>query len=287
MGEPPARPSATPEQNPDLVRFALPDHPDEVQTLGVDEAESEARQTRVQVHIVARFVEVSREAFDAFKAEHSYNAPSWQLGMAKPQSTNGICVLTDGSSSAVLHALGEKPDVTLLNEMAVTTLSGRQCQMQAVDLQTVVMGINTQALAFPGVTRSALKTQSIPSGPVLDIVPTVMTNDWSIHMTLFANVMEFLGYDKPTQKTRVYEDGKSQEIDLPLPRFRVQNCETRAILRNRQTLVLGCESLNVSCDGLGNSTTTTNTDTSLKKLLVFVTPTLIDAAGNPIHEGKK
>jgi general secretion pathway protein D len=49
-------------------------------------------------------------------------------------------ILTDPQFRVVLHALEQRDGADLLNEASVTTVSGRQTQIQVVDLQTIVIG---------------------------------------------------------------------------------------------------------------------------------------------------
>jgi general secretion pathway protein D len=62
-------------------------------------------------------------------------------------------ILTDPQFRVVLRALEQRDGADLLNEGQVTTLSGRQAQMQVVDLRTIVTGTSTgggaQAAAPP------------------------------------------------------------------------------------------------------------------------------------------
>ena len=53
-------------------------------------------------------------------------------------------ILTDPQFRVVLHAIEQRDGVELLSEASVTTVSGRQCEIQAVDVLTIVTGNQAQ-----------------------------------------------------------------------------------------------------------------------------------------------
>src|SRR5439155_42173 len=67
-----------------------------------------------------------------------------QIGVRNPVLTPTLAtfsgILTDPQFRVILHAIETRDGVDLLNESIVTTVSGRQCQMSAVDLATIVTG---------------------------------------------------------------------------------------------------------------------------------------------------
>jgi type II secretory pathway component GspD/PulD (secretin) len=172
----------------------------------------------------------------------------------------------------------------MIAEQSVTTLSGRQAQVQTADIQTIVK-LNPLALSSPGVASSNMYvTHPLYTGPVLDIVPYALENGDDIRLTVTATVTEFVGYDEPEpgEAIPVYLDGQATTTKPPHPRTHVRTMQTAATLRDGQTLVLGKpkdEMVTYDKDGKPLSAPST----SKKDLLVFVTATLIDAAGNPIH----
>src|SRR5947208_7301351 len=68
-------------------------------------------------------------------------------------------ILTAAQTRAVLHAAGRHAGVDILSAPKITTLSGRQAQIQAVDIRTVVTGIDPKALTPPGVQS----TKGVPA----------------------------------------------------------------------------------------------------------------------------
>jgi beta-lactamase regulating signal transducer with metallopeptidase domain len=242
-----------------------------------------------QITIQARFVESSGD-FDVkalaidFVAQSVSNAPDGESNATSGDTNRSlIAILTEPQFRVVLHALEQRDGVDLITEQRVTTLSGRQAQVQTVDIQNIVK-LNPQALVAPGVASSNMfVTQTLYSGPVLDIIPYVSGND-EIQLTVTATVTEFVGYDVPEQSeaVSVYLDGQATTTKPPHPRTHVRTMQTAATLHDGQTLVLGRpQDEMVTYDKEGKALS--NPSTTKKNLYVFVTATLIDPKGNPIH----
>lgn len=123
-------------------------------------------------------------------------------------------------------------------------------------------------------------------GPVIDVVPYVMADGYTIQMTVLPTVREFLGYDDPTHIWAT--GGPYAKPDpgitsvLPLPRFRLRQVATSAMVWDGQTLVVGAGSARtMQRKPDANGVITTNY--TEKELFFFITPQLIDPAGNPLH----
>src|SRR6185436_9055785 len=65
-----------------------------------------------------------------------------QAGGSIPTLATFSSILTDPQFRLVIRALEQRDGTDLLNESSVTTLSGRQTQIQVVDQQTIVVGQN-------------------------------------------------------------------------------------------------------------------------------------------------
>jgi general secretion pathway protein D len=184
-------------------------------------------------------------------------------------------ILTDPQFRVVIRALEQRDGVDLLNESTVTTLSGRQTQIQIVDLITIVeqanvaaQGGNTTPTTGVGTTVNNsiptvnYPTETLPFGPTLDVIPYVSADGFTVQMTILPTLTEFLGYDDPgkfvpqAQAVGGSSIGVPITAELPLPHFRVRQV-----------------SANVS----------ESSQTKKKNLVIFVTPRIIDAAGNPYH----
>jgi type II secretory pathway component GspD/PulD (secretin) len=194
-------------------------------------------------------------------------------------------ILTDVQARGILRALEQRSGVDVLSAPRLTTLSGRQAQIQVSELKQVVMGINHAALVQNGPPSgsnvAALITASIPTGPTLDVIPEILS-DGTIRLNLTASVVEFLGYDE-TQKTssaRVWENGSKRTVKTYPPRFRIRQVQTTSIIPDGRTLVLGTFPVAIDPKAATGSKRKSAEPTS--RLLVFVTAQQIDPAGNPV-----
>src|SRR5207245_2662295 len=120
-------------------------------------------------------------------------------------------LLTDPQFRVAIRALEQRDGIDLLTAPDVTTESGRQAQIQAIDIQTIVTGQSfgqgaSGANAASGVgstviqntaTTSQYQSQTLPFGPVLDVIPYVSADEFSVQMTIIPTVTEFIGYDDP------------------------------------------------------------------------------------------
>jgi general secretion pathway protein D len=135
----------------------------------------------------------------------------------------------------------------------------------------------------------------IPFGPVLDVIPYVSADGYSIHMSIVPTLTEFLGYDTDVANTFQAIVGNQQLQPTPLPRFRTRQVVTSSIVWDGQTVVLGgliAENVTKTKDKipmlgdipfLGRLFRSEATHSEKKNLVVFVTPTIIDPAGNRVH----
>lgn len=136
-------------------------------------------------------------------------------------------------------------------------------------------------------------TVPIPLGPTLDVLPHVSADGFTIQLNLTPTVTEFLGYDPNPYSAQV---GSINNLpDYPLPHFRVRQVTTSAVVWDGQTVVLGgliSEKVAKIKDKVpvlgdlplvGRLFRSEGSATKKKNLVVFVTPTIIDPAGNRIH----
>ena len=220
-------------------------------------------------------------------------------------------ILTDPQFRMVVRALQQRGGVDLLSAPKVTTVSGRQAQIQVVDIQTIVTGLNTTQTATAGgalggtggavAPSQNYTTQPLPFGPSLDIIPYLSSDGYTIQMTLLPSFSEFIGYDNPGQfvPEAIAVAGNTVGLpitaQLPLPHFRARTITTSAIVWDGQTVVLGgliSENVTKIKDQvpvlgdipfLGRFFRSEATTATKKNLLVFVTPNIIDPAGNYVH----
>jgi type II secretory pathway component GspD/PulD (secretin) len=183
-------------------------------------------------------------------------------------------ILTPTQFQTMLKALEQRKSAELLSAPEVTTLSGRQAQIKVVDVRYVVTGLQTNQ--EPGAAPLPI-SEPIEVGPVLDVIPTVNPDGRSICLTVIPTIREFLGYDEDGER---FKSGSSVS-PYPLPKFRLRQVTTSATLWDGQTLVLSTGAIDDTVKTRNGPLVTTKK--VRKNLLVFVTPTIIDPAGNPVH----
>lgn len=133
----------------------------------------------------------------------------------------------------------------------------------------------------------------IPLGPTLDVIPHVSADGYTIQMNLLPTLTEFLGYDDPGQFQVLVGN---LAAPTPLPRFRIRQVTTTSIVWDGQTIVMGgliAEKVTKVRDKvpvmgdlplIGRLFRSEAKSSSKKNLVIFVTPTIIDPAGNRVHD---
>jgi Flp pilus assembly secretin CpaC len=125
------------------------------------------------------------------------------------------------------------------------------------------------------------QTSQIETGSILDVVPHVLSDGCTINLTLTPSLTEFFGYDNPTNTTVAYtRSGERIDVPIVLPVFRVQRVTITLNLWDNQTAVLGGLP---EIDYINGNEVADKSKSSDKELLVLVTATLVDPAGNRIH----
>ena len=147
----------------------------------------------------------------------------------------------------------------------------------------------------PGVSAITPITQQVETGPVLDVVPYVLSDGYTINLTLIPSLTEFTGYATPPSIASVTGGLNVVQLPVILPTFSVRQVVTTVNIWDNQTIVIG---------GLISSSTASTKDTvpvlgnlpvigrlfqsssktvSKKNLMIFVTATIVDPAGNRVH----
>jgi general secretion pathway protein D len=146
----------------------------------------------------------------------------------------------------------------------------------------------------PGTSAITPITQSIETGPILDVVPYVLADGYTINLALIPSDTEFAGYDTLNLPQVT---GNLNVVQLPtvLPRFTVRQLVTTVNVWDNQTVVLGGlitstvsnikNSVPVLGDipGLGRLFQSQTKTTAKDNLMIFVTTTIVDPAGSRVH----
>lgn len=139
--------------------------------------------------------------------------------------------------------------------------------------------------------------QQIELGPQLDVLPVVLADGFTINLTLIPTLMEFVGYDNPNEVLTSGAQLPQGSVLVPtvLPRFRVRQVVSTVNVWDGQTVVLGgliSENVTSIKDKIpvlgdvpfvGRLFRSESKNSQKSNLMIFVTPTIIDPAGNRKH----
>jgi len=250
--------------------------------------------------------------------------PAAALRQNAPALATFTGILTDPQFRVVIRALEQRDGTDVLSAPKVITVSGRQAQIQVTDITTVITGINVGQTGgggggfpgggggggFPGGGGGAIGStlsptvQPLPTGPVLDVLPTVGADGYTINMSLIPSITQFVGYDAvppefagaiQAQSVGAGTVGVSLTAQVPLPRTRIRQVVTQCVVWDAQTVMLGgliSEEIRNIKDKfpvlgdlplLGKLFRSETKVNNKKNLVIFVTPTIIDPAGNRVH----
>jgi general secretion pathway protein D len=155
--------------------------------------------------------------------------------------------------------------------------------------------VRAQVVSNPGTSAVTPNTQQVETGPLLDVIPYVLSDGYTINLTLIPSLTDFNGYDTPPNIPGVTGSLNVVQLPVVLPDFTVRQVVTTVNIWDNQTVVIG---------GLVSSTVSTTKDkipmlgdlpffgklfqsqtkNSVKKnLMIFVTATIVDPAGNRVH----
>jgi beta-lactamase regulating signal transducer with metallopeptidase domain/tetratricopeptide (TPR) repeat protein len=223
-----------------------------------------------QIHIKARFLEVPKGTVANFGNF---------LNSTNSTKDTFTGILTATNAKIVLHSLESRKGVETLAEPEVTTLSGRQTQMRATQVITVITHFVLQGSLTNGTSSIVPQMDQVEIGPVLDVVPYVLSDGYTINLTLIPSLTEFLGYDKPPNAHLSKSDARVQ-VPAILPRFSVRLVTATLNLWDGQTVILGGLKKYLITNGVS---VVGKSDDNNKEILVFITATIVDPAGNRVH----
>ena len=208
--------------------------------------------------------------------------------MTKPKASwpdlTSAGILTDENFRVALKQLSSRNDVETLGEPEVETTSGRQVQMRVTQNISVVTNFCLQETN--GTSSIVPQIENVETGPIFDVIPRVLPDGYTIELPVIASVVEFLGYAQSTNTTPAHNLA-GQKIDVPTvsPQFRVQSTTNSVNLFDNQTLVFGLRDNQVDAHTALAELDGSKSNSLNRHTLVFVTATIIDPAGNRVHEG--
>jgi len=216
-------------------------------------------------------------------ASGSFHGVLTRTNQSDPNQLTVSGLLSPDQKTAFVKTLMSSADIELLNEAAITTLAGRQTQIQITGCEGVITNLNPKALKPPGISareeeQGGLYIAAAPSlGPTLDVFPTVQNDSFQIQCLVTATFQKFLGYSLPTNSVTVYVDGRQNTVQLSLPQLRVRQTAANIQMRDGDTLVM--------FEGTPTrpESTTPRFLAKEKKMLVMLTMTITDPTGNRLH----
>ncbi|MGA2540607.1 MAG: hypothetical protein ABSG78_03475 [Verrucomicrobiota bacterium] len=246
-------------------------------------------------------------------------APSSAPSLPTLATVTGI--LTDPQFRMAIQAIEQRAGSDILSAPRVTTESGRQAHVQVSDIISIVSSVTLGSTSAGGVggttaaggitsssavaASSSYSTIPFTQGPALDILPSISADGYSIQMVLIPTLTEFVGYDSPQQFIPQSQSVAGSSIGvpitavLPLPRYRVRQIVTAVNVWDGQTVMLGgliSETIAKVKDKvpvlgdlplLGRLFQSQYNYSDKENLMVFVTATIIDPAGNRIHRDEE
>ena len=210
------------------------------------------------------------------------------------RTVSEVATVSSSQFAALLKRLEVEPGTELVSAPSVLTENGRQSVVSVTQEVSVVDGVNAVPGSSTNQAEIRYNTTKTQVGPSVEMLP-VFVGD-SLRMHILAKITEFLGYDqpKPGQSVQTKDaKGKTLEGIQPLPHLRVRVAMGDPVLRRGETAVLRgplvTETVRVKdkvpvlgdVPLLGRLFRSESTNTFKKRLYVFVTPTEMDAAGNP------
>jgi general secretion pathway protein D len=158
--------------------------------------------------------------------------------------------------------------------------------MIAARAQVVQQAVQTSAITP--------NQQQVETGPVLDVVPVVLSDGYTMNLTLIPSDTEFTGYD-PAPTIPGVNVASVVQVPSISPHFTVREVVTTVNVWDNQTVVLGgliTSQIQTTKDKVpflgdlplvGRLFQSSSKTSNKKNLMIFVTATIVDPAGNRVH----
>jgi len=151
----------------------------------------------------------------------------------------------------------------------------------------------------PGTSAISPITQPVETGPILDVVPYVLADGYTINLALIPSDTEFGGYDQ-TALPPGFGSGQVGNLNVTVvptvrPIFTVRQLVTTVNVWDNQTVVLGgliTSTVNSTKNKVpvigdvpfvGRLFQSQTKTTAKNNLMIFVTATIVDPAGSRVH----
>ncbi|HWW00595.1 MAG TPA: M56 family metallopeptidase [Candidatus Acidoferrum sp.] len=238
-----------------------------------------------QIRIRAKFFEVPQALDDAL--------PFANLPKSDAQVTK---ILTAAQTSVLRKALDSNTNCNLLGEAAITTLSGRQAQIQILPDPAPKAAPNPNALdvlSAPAAPPNQPGTGSSvpPASLSLNVVAYASADGQRLQLSGSVSVPVLTGYDPPVpHKTDIRMLGGDAVLveaaptpyaisgSLPLPHFRIRECPFTAVIPdpNDQTLLIG------SSGEPALELPRFPAISGMRRVVILLTPTILDKSGTVV-----
>jgi hypothetical protein len=215
-----------------------------------------------QIHIKARFLTLPKEV-----------SAGWY-------DSTSAGILTSENFSIALKQLRSRNDVELLAEPEVTLTSGHQVQMRATQIISVVTNFCLQETI--GSSSIVPQAENVECGPILDAVPKILSDGYTIELPVIASMVEFLGYTPSANATPAYNSA-GQDVPTVSPQFRVQQTTNSVDMLDGQTLVFRLNDNQMPSAAALAELDASKSNSLNRHTLVFVTASIIDPVGNLVH----
>ena len=248
---------------------------------------------------------IQGNAIDSLLAQQGFGT------VATPQSqiANIQGILTNPQFQLIIKALSQKKGADLLSAPKVTTVSGQQAQVRIAQ-EFIYPTAYTPPTAVAGTSGTVggaspiAVTPSIPStfssrevGVLLNVIPTVGADGYTINLSLIPQVTEFLGFIEYGGNEALASGTSIVNVfnSIKQPLFSTRALATSIVIWDGQTVVLGGlirEDVQTIDDKvpflgdipmLGRFFQNKTSQKTKRNLLIFVSARLIDPAGNPVH----
>jgi beta-lactamase regulating signal transducer with metallopeptidase domain/tetratricopeptide (TPR) repeat protein len=193
---------------------------------------------------------------------------------------------------SVIRTFEQTDGVEVLSLPRITTKSGRQANVEVIDLMSLPTGLQS---AVPADKNSAGEDQESKFGTtearvgvMLALLPYISLDRQSVRMTLIPSHTEFLGFDELREHIdrKSARELKKKKLTMAFPRLRVRTTVTDVVAKDGETIVIGLPMVTDEETERKGLFRRKRKISHAKHLVVFVTPTIVEPEGNPVNARK-